>query len=75
MARTHIIEPLELAPPREHMTDALDCWCGLRYYRLCSCNGDPGCWQCVDGLIAIARREADWTDPIIIVHPNVIATA
>jgi hypothetical protein len=74
MAHTHIIEPLELVPPREHATDGLDCWCGPRYYRLCSCDSDPACWQCVDGLIAITRVEAGFTDPLVIIHPNVVTT-
>jgi hypothetical protein len=72
VVRTHIIEPVELLPPREHATDGLDCWCGPRYYQLCSCDDDPGCWQCVDGLIPLTRDVASFTDPLIIIHPNVI---
>jgi hypothetical protein len=76
VARTHIVEPLELVPPREHALDGLECWCGPRYYRLCgNCDGGASCWQCVEGLIAITRAVAEFTDPLIIIHPNVIPAA
>lgn len=33
-----------LSPDREHDTDALACWCGPTYYRVCD-ECEDGCWR------------------------------
>lgn len=54
---------------REHDTDAVNCWCKPRFYRVCM-DCEDGCWKCSDGKNEITAEEAAFANEALLVVHN-----